>query len=156
MHNDSAYTKNQCQQRVDQGCPLSTCQFSAAVDPCSSQFWQNFAHITTQALNSLLTLMTGACGSNRSTYYRQSLLSQQQPDQSTLLHSPLRHRCGEPLARTPLHLRFKTRSHSHSVAWEDIFKFMATSNAPCWSGRADLHRENNTTLSENCHHACRP
>ena len=37
-------------------------------------------------------------------------------------------RSGKALARTPFSLNYKTRSHSHSVAWEDIFKFMATSN----------------------------
>ena len=33
MHNDSAYTKISADNDVDQGCPLSTCVFSAAVDP---------------------------------------------------------------------------------------------------------------------------
>ena len=33
MHCDSAYTKTSANSGVDQGCPLSTCGFSAAVDP---------------------------------------------------------------------------------------------------------------------------
>ena len=33
MHYDSAYTKISANSGVDQGCPLSTCGFSAAVDP---------------------------------------------------------------------------------------------------------------------------
>ena len=33
MHHDSAYTKISANTGVDQGCPLSTCGFSAAVDP---------------------------------------------------------------------------------------------------------------------------
>ena len=33
MHYDSAYTKIGANSGVDQGCPLSTCVFSAAVDP---------------------------------------------------------------------------------------------------------------------------
>ena len=33
MHYDSAYTKISANSKVDQGCPLSTCGFSAAVDP---------------------------------------------------------------------------------------------------------------------------
>ena len=33
MHYDSAYTKISANTGVDQGCPLSTCGFSAAVDP---------------------------------------------------------------------------------------------------------------------------
>ena len=79
-----------------------------------------------QAPNSLPTWMTGTCGSNHSTYNKQSLSSQQPPDQSTLPYSPPRHRCGEPLARTPFHLSSKTWSHSHSTVRVDIFNFMAT------------------------------
>ena len=33
MHYDSAYTKISANSGVDQGCPLSTCSFSAAIDP---------------------------------------------------------------------------------------------------------------------------
>ena len=33
---------------------------------------------------------------------------------------------GKALVRTPFHLSFKTRSHSHSVVWEDIYKSMET------------------------------
>ena len=33
MHYDSAYTKISANSGVDQGCPLSTCGFSAAIDP---------------------------------------------------------------------------------------------------------------------------
>ena len=33
MHYDSAYTKISANTGVDQGCPLSTCGFSAAIDP---------------------------------------------------------------------------------------------------------------------------
>ena len=80
-------------------------------------------HITTQAPNSLPTWTTSTCGSNHSTFYRQSLSSQQPPD---LLYSPPRHKCGKPLAMTPFHLSSKTRSHSHSTAWEDIYKSMET------------------------------
>ena len=68
----------------------------------------------------------GTCGSNRNASHRQLLLSQLPPDRSILLYSPPRHRCGKALVRTPFHLSFKTRSHSHSVAWEDIYKSMET------------------------------
>ena len=101
---------------------------SNVAHPTSVSSCGPFAHSTTQAPNSLPTWTTGTCGSNRSTYCRQSLSSQQPPDQSTLLYSPPRHRCGEPLARTSFHLSSKTRSHSHSAAWVSIFKFMATSS----------------------------
>ena len=92
----------------------------------SVQSWRSFARITTQAPNSLPTWTIGTCGSNRSASYRQLLLSQQPPDQSILLYSPPKHRCGKALVRTPFHLSFKTRSHSHLVAWEDIYKSMET------------------------------
>ena len=54
-------------QRVDFQLPLTL---------YSGQFWRSFAHITTQALNSLPTWTTGTCGSNHSSYCRLSLLSQ--------------------------------------------------------------------------------
>ena len=83
-------------------------------------------HITNQVLNSSPTWTTGICGPNHSTYYRQLLSLLQPPDQSTLLYIPPRHKYGKALARTPSHLSFKTRSHSHSVSWEDIYKSMET------------------------------
>ena len=73
MHYDSAYTKISANsgwirvvlcQRVDFHLPLTL---------YSGQFWRSFARITTQALNSLPSWTTGTCGSNHSTYYRQSL-----------------------------------------------------------------------------------
>ena len=121
------------------------------------QSWRSSARIATQAPNSLPTWTTGTCGSNRSASYRQSLLSQQPPDRSILHYSPPRHRCGKALVRTPFHMSSKTRSHSHSVAWEDIYKSMETlSSALVVLGEQGHHGENNTTLSENCHHTCRP
>ena len=62
------------------------------------QSWRSFAHITTQAPNSSPAWMTGICGSNHSTYHRQSMSSLQPPDQSTLLYSPPRHKYGKSLA----------------------------------------------------------
>ena len=90
------------------------------------QSWRSFARITTQAPNSLPTWTVGTCGSNCNASYRQLLLSQLPPDQSTLLYSPPRHKYGKALARTPFHLSSKTRSHSLSAAWEDIYKSMET------------------------------
>ena len=113
MHYDSACTKISANSGVDQGCPLSTCGFQLPLTLYSGQFWRSFAHITVQALNSLPTWTTVTCGSNHSTYHRQSMSPQQPPDQSTLLCSPPRHKHGKALARTPSHLSSKTRSHSH-------------------------------------------
>ena len=52
------------------------------------QSWRSFAVFTTQAPNSLSTLTIGTCGSNRKASYRQLLVSQLPPDQSTLLYNP--------------------------------------------------------------------
>ena len=120
------------------------------------QSWRSFAHITTQAPNSLPTWTIGTCGSSRNAYYRQSLLSQQPPDRSILLYNPPRHRCGKALARTPFHLSSKTRSHSHSAAWEDTCRSMETLSPALSFWESRHHGENNTTLSEHCNHTCRP
>ena len=104
--------------------PCQRVDFQLLLTQYSVQSWHSFARITTQVPNSLPIWTIGTCGSNRSSSYRQSLLSQQPPDRSILLYSPPRHRCGKALVRTPFHLSFKTRSHSHSVAWEDIYKSM--------------------------------
>ena len=142
MHYDSACTKISANSGVDQGCPLSTCGFSAAVDPYFGQFLRTSARSTTRAPTSLPTWTTCTCGSNRSTYCRQLLPSQQPPDQSTLPYSPPRHRS---LAGTPFHLSSKTRSRSHSVALVDIYKFMATSSPALllWESRPPWRRQYN-------------
>ena len=108
--------QNQCQQRV--WIRVVLCQrvdSQLSLTLYFDQSWRRFAHITIQALNSSPTWTTGICGSNHSTYYRQLLSSLQPPDQSSLLYSPPRHKYGKALARTPFHLSFKTRSHSHSA-----------------------------------------
>ena len=86
----------------------------------SFQSWRSFALTTTQAPNSFPIWMTGTCGSNRNFSYRQFLISQLPPDQSTLLYSPPKHKYDKALAKTPSHLSSKTR------AWEDIYKSMET------------------------------
>ena len=102
-------------------------------------------HISIQVLNSPPTWTTGICGPNHSTYYRQLLSFLQPPDQSTLLYSPPRHKYGKALVRTPSHLSFKTRSHSHSVAWEDIYKSMATLSPALlfWESRTLWRKQHN-------------
>ena len=117
-----------------------------------TQSWLSFALSTTQAPNSLPTLMIGTSGSNRNASYRQLLLSQPLPDQSILLYSPPKHKFGKALAKTQFHRSSKTKSRSHSVVWEDIYKSMKILN-PALSC---YHGENYTTLSGNCYHACRP
>ena len=89
----------------------------------------------TQVPSFLPTWMTGTCGFNRNASYRQLLLSQMPPDQSTLLYSPPRHKYGKALARTPFHPSSKTRSRSHLVVWEDTYKSME-SLSPALSSKA--------------------
>ena len=79
----------------------------------SVQSWHSFARIATQVPNSLPIWTISTCGSNCSSSYRQSLLSQQPPDRSILLHSPPRHRYEKAIVRTPIHLSFNTR-HTHT------------------------------------------
>ena len=126
-------------QRVD---------FQLLLTQYSVQSWRSFARITTQAPNCLPTWTIGTCGSNRNASYRQLLLSQLPPDQSTLLYSPPRHKYGKALARTPFHLSSKTRSRSHLVVWEDTNKSMETLSPALlfWVSRPPWR--NNTTLSE--------
>ena len=69
-HYDSAYIKISANSGVDQGCPLSTCGFSAAIDPVLQSV---LAGYTIQVPSSLPTWTTGTCGSNRSIYCRHSL-----------------------------------------------------------------------------------
>ena len=109
------------------------------------QSWRSFALFTTQAPNSLPTLTIGTCGSNRNFSYRQLLLSQLLPDQSTLLYSPPKHKYGKALAKTPFHLSSKTRSRSHLVVWEDIYKSMETLSPALsfWASRLPWRKQHN-------------
>ena len=126
MHYDSAYTKITANSGVDQGCPLSACGFSAVIDPVLRSVMAQLCTHYDSGAKLLPTWTIGTCGLNRNASYRQSLLSQQPPDQSILFYSPPKHKCGKALVRTPFRLSFKTRSHSPSVAWADIFKSMET------------------------------
>ena len=151
------HTKISANSGVDQGCPLSTCGFSAAIDPpYAGPLWHTSAGCMIQVPSSLPIWTTDTCGSNRSAYYRQSLSSQQPPDQSTLHYSPPRNKSGEALATTPFLLSSKTRSHSHSAAWEDIYKSMETLSPalsfwvsrPPWRKHHNGFRKIATTLAD--------
>ena len=109
MHYDSDYTKISANSGWIRDALSRPVVFRRPLTPYFGQFLRTSAHSTTQAPNSLPTWTTGTCGSNRSTHRRQSLLSQQPPDQSTLLQSPPRHKYGEPLARTPFHPEFQDK-----------------------------------------------
>ena len=143
MHYDSAYTK------------ITAVDSQQLLTLYSVQSWHSFARITTQAPNFLPTLTTGTCGSNRNSSCRQLLLSQMPPDQSTLLYNPPRHKYGKALARTPFHPSSKTRSRSHLVVWEDIYKSteILSPALSFWVSRSPWRKH--TTLSENCYYACR-
>ena len=96
MHYDSAYTKISTNSGVDQGCPLSTCGFSAAVDP-----------VLRSVLAELCTHYDSAAElfANLDDWY---LWIKPQCLLQTI--GPPRHRCGKALNRAPFHLSFKTRS----------------------------------------------
>ena len=85
------------------------------------------------------------CGSNRNASYRQLLLSQLLPDQSTLLYRLPEHKYGKALAKTPFHRSSKTRSRSHSVVWEDIYKSMETLSPALsfWVSRLPWRKQHN-------------
>ena len=141
MHYDSAYTKISANKGVDQGCPLSACGFSAVVDPVlRSVMAQLCTHYDSGAKLFAYLDDWYLCIS-----YRPLLPSLQPPDQSTLPHSPPRHKYGKALARTPFHLSSKTRSHSHSVAWVDIYKSMETLSPALsfWERRPAWRKQHN-------------
>ena len=148
MHYDSAYTKISAKSSMDQGCLCQREDFQWPSTLYSAPLWQTSADIRSRCRAFLPTWTTGTCGSNHSGYYRQSLSSQQPPDQSTLLNSPPRYKCGKALARTPFHLSSKTRSHSHSAAWEDIYRSMETLSPALlfWESRPPWR--NNTVKAE--------
>ena len=99
----------------------------------------------TQEPNFSPTSTTGTCGSSRIVFHRQLLLSQLPPDQSTLLHTPPKHKYGKALAKTPFHLSSKTRSRSHLVVWEDIYKSMETLSPALsfWASRLPWRKQHN-------------
>ena len=142
MHYDSAYTKISANSGVDQGCPLSACGFSAVVDPVlRSVMTQLCTHHDSGA-------KLFACLDDWYLWIKPQYLLQTIAvitDRSILLHSPPRHRCGKALARTPFHLSFKTRSRSHSVAWEDIYKSMETLSPALlfWVSRPPWRKQHN-------------
>ena len=157
MHSDSAYTKISANSGVDQGCPLSTCGFSAAVDfVLRSVLAELFTHYDSGAklfahLDDWYLWIKPQC-------ILQTIAVITAPDQSTLLYSPPRHKCGKALARTPIHLSSKTRKVTLTLSCLGSHLQIHADIEPqqCCSERADHHGENNTTLSENCHHTCRP
>ena len=108
MHYDSADTKISANSGVDQGCPLSTCGFSAAIDPVLPSVLADICRLHDPGAKLFAYL-----------------------DDWHLWIKPqylLQTFALELLAGTPFYLSSKTRSHSQSAAWVDIFKFMATSN----------------------------
>ena len=110
--------------------------------------WYSFAHITIQAQESSPTWTIGICCFNHSIYYLQLPSSLRPPDQSTLLYSPPRYKHGIVLAKTPLHFSSKTRSLSHSVAWEDIYRSMETLSPAVlfWESRPLWRKQHNALM----------
>ena len=152
MHYESAYTKITANSGVDQGCPLSACGFSAVVDPTLHSIMSELCNLYDQGAQ-LFTLTTGTCGSSRIVSYKPLQLSVQ----SILLYRPQKHKSGEAHAKTQFLLSSRTRSRSHSVVWVGHLQIQGdTEPSPVVLGEQGHHGEDNTTLSENCYHSCRP
>ena len=148
MHYDSANTKISANNGVDQGCPLSTCDFSAAVDLVLRYPLAHICRLHDPGAKIFAHLDDWYLWIKPQNLVQTVAIIAEAPDQSTWPYSPPRHRCGEPLARTPFHLSFKTKSNSHSAVWEDIFKLMATSNPALlfWDSRPPWRKQHNREL----------
>ena len=146
-HHDSAKVKISANGGVDQGCPLSTCRFCAAIIPSYGLSCQTSADCMTQVPSSLPTWTTGTFGSSRSTCYKLLFSLQQPPDQSTLNYSPPKFSFGGPLVKTPSLLSHKTKSNSHSVVLEDIFRSAVTLNpaALFWANKPPWKKPRNAS-----------
>ena len=155
MHYDTAHTKISFNSGVDQGCPLSTSGFSAAVDPVLRSVMAQlcthygsgaklFAYlddwylwIKPQCLLQTIAVITAAT--------RSVNLALQSSKTQVWKGS-----CQDPV---PAEFQDKV-THTQLSGWTSSNSWRHRTQ-PCCSGRADLHGENNTTLLENCHHTCR-
>ena len=145
MHYDSAYTKISANSGLDQGCPLSTCGFSAVVDPVlRSVMAQLCTHYDSGA--KLFAYLDDWYLWIKPQYLPQTIAVVTAATRSiNLLYSPPRHKCGKALARTPSHLSSKTKSHSHSVAWEGTYTSMETLNPALlfWESKPPWRKQHN-------------
>ena len=128
---------------LDQGCPLSTCGFSAAVDPVLRSVLTELC--THYDLGAKLFAYLDDCvpvdqttvpsTDNRCHHSRYQI---SQP----CSNSPPKHKYGKALAKTPFHRSSKTRSGSHLVVWEDIYKFMEILNPALsfWGEQATMEK----------------
>ena len=155
MHCESACTKISANSGVDQGCPLSTCGFSAAIADFG-QYKQIFADIMTRAPSSLPTWMTCICGSNLSACCQYLLSSQLQPDQSISSFSPPKYRFGGPLARTqPPELQDKVRL-TLSCLGRHLQIHGNIEPSPVVLGEQASMENPTQRFQRNCHYICRP
>ena len=144
MHYDSAYTKITANSGLIRVVLCQRVDSQQLLTLYSVQLWHSFARITTQVPNYLPTLMTGTSGSNHISSYRQLLLSQLPPDQSTLRYSPPKHTYGKALARTPFHPSSKTRSRSHSCLGGHYKTMVILSPAlSFWVSRSPWRKQHN-------------
>ena len=128
MHFESSYTKITANSGVDQGCLLSTCGFSAAIDPVLRYV---LADICKQ-------LDSGA------------KLSAYLDDYLWIKLAVAKSRCGEHFVQTPFR-KNTTRSNSHSDVLEDMFTSRVTSSPAPFSM---VNRPPWRAVSTHCLHAC--
>ena len=141
MHYESAHTTISANSGVDQGCPLSTCGFSAAIDPILRSLLAEicrqydtggklFAYLNNWYLwfKPLCLLPTFALITAATT--------------SANLELQLSR---GPRARTQVLLSYKTRSDSHKAAWVGIFKSMETLNRALlsWASMPPWRKQHN-------------
>ena len=145
MHYDSAYTKISANSGADQGCPLSACGFSVAVDPVlRSVLAELFTHYDSGA--KLFAYLDDWHLWIKPQYLLQTIAVITAATRSVnLALQSTKHKYGKALARTPFHLSSKTRSHSQSVAWEDIYKSMETLSPALlsWESRPPWRKQHN-------------
>ena len=140
MHHDSAYTKISANSGVDQGCPLSACGFSAVVDPVlRSVLAQLCTHYDSGA--KLFAYLDDWYLWIKPQYLLQTIAVILAATRSVNLDTSME----RLLPKTPFHLSSKTRSHSHSVAWENIYKSMETLSPALlfWESRPPWRKQHN-------------
>ena len=145
MHYDSVYTKISANSGVDQGCPLSTCGFSAAVDPALRSV---LADICTQHDSGakLFAYLDDWYLWIKPQYLLQTVAVITAATRSVnLALESTKTQVWKGSCQDPFHLNSKTRSHSPSAVWVDIYKSMETLSPALlfWVSRPPWRKQHN-------------
>ena len=145
MHYDSACTKISANSGVDQGCPLSTCGFSAAVDPVLQSALADICRLHDPGAK-LFAHLDDWYLWTKPQYLLQTVAIITVATRSVnLALQSTKTQVSRASCQDPFPLSIKTRSNPHSAVWEDIFKFMATSNPALlfWDSRPPWRKQHN-------------